>query len=135
MVKFKDKLFNPVLSNIIKGALIAVSVSLVLILVFALLIKFLNIPDGAIQPVNQAIKIVSILFGVRAALKHFPKKGLVTGAVIGITYTILAYVFFSFLSGKFVFSANLFIDALFSLIIGGLCGVFFVNRKLKHQIS
>ena len=110
----------------------SVSVSLVLILIFALLIKFLNIPDGAIQPVNQAIKIISILFGVIAALKNFPQKGLLTGALIGLIYTILAFMFFSLLSGQLIINASLFIDVAFALLIGAMCGIFFVNRKVKQ---
>ena len=105
---------------------------LVLILIFALLIKFLNIPDGAIQPVNQAIKIISILFGVIAALKNFPQKGLLTGALIGLIYTILAFMFFSLLSGQLIINASLFIDVVFALLIGAMCGIFCVNRKVKQ---
>lgn len=132
MSNFKAKLSNPFLSNVLKGSLVSVSVSLVLILIFALLIKFLNIPDGAIQPVNQAIKIISILFGVIAALKNFPQKGLLTGALIGLIYTILAFMFFSLLSGQLIINASLFIDVVFALLIGAMCGIFFVNRKVKQ---
>lgn len=131
MAKLKAKFSSPFLSSVLKGALIAVSVSLVLILIFALLIKFLNIPDGAIQPVNQVIKIVSILVGTLLGLKKFPQKGLLTGAVIGISYTILAFLIFSMLGRTFSLNASLFIDMLFSVIIGGLCGIFFVNKKVK----
>ena len=132
MSNFKAKLSNPFLSNVLKGSLVSVSVSLVLILILALLIKFLNIPDGAIQPVNQAIKIISILFGVIAALKNFPQKGLLTGALIGLIYTILAFMFFSLLSGQLIINASLFIDVAFALLIGAMCGIFFVNRKVKQ---
>ena len=132
MSNFKAKLSNPFLSNVLKGSLVSVSVSLVLILIFALLIKFLNIPDGAIQPVNQAIKIISILFGVIAALKNFPQKGLLTGALIGLIYTILAFMFFSLLSGQLIINASLFIDVVFALLMGAMCGIFFVNRKVKQ---
>ena len=132
MTNIKSKLSNPFLSNVLKGSLLAVSVSLVLILVFALLIKFLNIPDSAIQPVNQTIKIISILLGVVVALKKFPKKGLLTGAFVGFIYTVLAFVFFSLLSGQLIINASLFIDIIFAILIGSLCGIFFVNRKVKQ---
>ena len=89
MSNCKEKLSNPFLSNVLKGSLVSVSVSLVLILIFALLIKFLNIPDVAIQPVNQAIKIISILFGVVVALKKFPQRGLLTGAFMRRYYSAI----------------------------------------------
>lgn len=131
MTNLKTKFSSPILSSVLKGSLISVSVSLVLILVFALLIKFLNIPDSVIQPVNQAIKIISIFCGCWFALKNFPKRGFVTGALLGVVYTILAYLIFSVLSKTFSFDITLFIDILFALIIGAICGVFLVNKKSK----
>lgn len=131
MAKLKAKISSPFLSNIFKGSLVSVSISLVLILIFALFIKFFNIPDAAIQPVNQIIKIISILFGVLIGLKKFPQKGLLTGALIGLVYTILAFLIFSLLGGTFSFNASLFVDMFFAIIIGALCGIFFVNKRNK----
>lgn len=131
MTKLKTKFSSPLLSAVLKGSLISVSVSLVLILIFALLIKFLNIPDKFIQPVNQAIKIISIFVGCYFALKNSPKKGFVTGALIGVIYTILAYLIFSLLGNTFTITVTIFVDILFSLIIGSICGVFLVNKKIK----
>lgn len=131
MAKLKAKISSPFLSNILKGSLISVSISLVLILIFALLIKFFSIPDAAIQPVNQVIKIISILFGVLIGLKKFPQKGLLTGALIGLIYTILAFLIFSLLGSTFSFNASLFVDMFFAIIVGALCGIFFVNKKIK----
>ena len=56
----------------VSGALTALSITLVLILIFALLIRFTSIPDNTIMPINQAIKIISLFFGIFFALK---KKG------------------------------------------------------------
>lgn len=128
----KTKFTSPVLSNIIKGTLTAVSVSLVLILIFAVLIKFLNIPDNFITPVNQVIKIISIFVGCFTALKVYKQKGLVTGTMIGLIYTTLAFLIFSLLGGNFSFTINLLIDAIFAMIIGGMCGIFSVNKKIRE---
>lgn len=131
MLKLKTKINSPVVSNVVKGSLIAVSVSLFLILIFAFLIKIFNIPDYLIKPINQVIKIISVFIGVLFALKKFPQKGLVSGMLIGVIYTILAFLIFSFLSGKFTFSFTILIDVLCALVIGGLCGVFFVNKQFR----
>lgn len=132
MTKLKEKFSSPVLTNVLKGSIIAVSISLILILLFAVLIKFLNIPDVAITPVNQIIKIISVFFGCFLSLKKYPQKGLITGASIGIIYTILAFLIFSLLGGTFSFNLSLIIDMLFALIIGGLCGIFSVNKKIHN---
>ena len=131
MAKLKAKFNSPILANIFKGAIIAVSITLVLILLFAILIKIANIPDSVITPVNQVIKIVSIFVGCFQTLKKYPQKGLITGASIGAVYTILAFLVFSLLGGTFSINLSFLSDLFFSLIIGGLCGIFAVNKKLK----
>lgn len=132
MAKFNKKFSSPILANILKGALIAVSISLILILLFAVLIKLTNIPDVAISPVNQVIKIISIFFGCFLCLKKLPQKGLVTGSFVGMLYTVLAFLIFSLLGGTFSFNLTLFSDIIFATIIGGICGIMAVNKKIKQ---
>ena len=116
-------------SSVLKGAILAVSLTLVLILLFAFIIKVANIPDSVIMPVNQFIKIASIFFGTYLTLKKIEK---LTGALIGLLYTMLAYLVFSLLGGQFNLDASLFIDMAFALVIGGLCGIFAVNKKIRN---
>ncbi len=115
----------------VRGALVAVSISLVAILIFALLIRLLGISDGAIMPINQIIKILSIFFGVWFALRNDRTKGAMRGAIIGLVYTILAYLVFSILSGSFAFDISTFNDILFGTAIGAICGVIIVNVKKR----
>ena len=57
------------IGSVIKGSLIALSFSLVGILVFAFVLRFVTISDTAIKPINQVLKILSILIGVFCGLK------------------------------------------------------------------
>ena len=132
MAKFNKKFSSPILANILKGSLIAVSISLILILLFAVLIKLTNIPDVAISPVNQVIKIISIFLGCFLCLKKLPQKGLVTGSFVGMLYTVLAFLIFSLLGGTFSFNLTLLSDIIFATIIGGICGIMAVNKKIKQ---
>lgn len=113
--------------NTLKGALIALSVSLIGILTFAFIIRFATISDGAISPINQVIKGVSILLGCFIGLKKSKEMGFISGLVIGIFYTIIAFITFSILDGQFVFSKTLLNDLLFGGIIGAICGIIAVN--------
>ena len=109
--------------------MIALCISLVLVLVFAFLLKFTNIPDSAISPVNQVIKGVSIFLGVFIGLKKCKELGLVSGLLIGFIYTLLAFLVFSILSGSFTFNITLLTDIVFGAIIGAICGIISVNIK------
>lgn len=120
---------NSFLGYFIKGTLIALCISLVLILVFAFLLKFTNIPDTAIAPINQVIKGVSIFLGVFIGMKKSKELGLVCGLLIGLSYTLLAFLVFSILSGSFILDITLLTDIIFGAVIGAICGIICVNIK------
>ena len=117
--------------NILKGSLVALSVSLVGILIFAFFIKYVAVPTEAIKPVNQVIKGISLLVGTLVALKKVNQMGLINGLLIGLCYTVIAFLVFSILDGNFEFNKTLVNDLLFGGIIGGICGVIAVNLKRK----
>lgn len=117
--------------NILKGSLISLALSLVLILIFAFFIKYVAVPEKVIKPINQVIKGISLLVGTFIALKKSSQMGLINGLLIGLAYTVLAFVVFSILDGHFEFSKTLVNDLLFGGIIGGICGVIAVNFKKK----
>ena len=117
--------------NILKGSLVALSVSLVGILIFAFFIKYVAVPTEAIKPVNQVIKGISLLVGTFVALKKANQMGLINGLLIGLCYTVIAFLVFSILDGNFEFNKTLVNDLLFGGIIGGICGVIAVNLKRK----
>lgn len=118
-------------ASVLKGALFALSFSLIAILIFAFLLRFIAIPDSAIKPVNQVIKILSVFFGVFMGLKKSKEMGLISGLVIGLLYTIIAFVAFSILDGGFSFSISLINDLLFGSITGAICGIIAVNFRKK----
>lgn len=115
--------------QILKGAIFAVSISLVGILLFALLIKFTNLNEKWILPINQVIKIVSIFFGIMLAFDKGTNKGFLKGMLIGFIYTVLAYVVFSILARQFSFTLNSITDMIFGAIIGGISGIIVINIK------
>ena len=120
---------NSFVINVAKGMLVAVCVSLILVLLFAFILKFTNIPESTIKPVNQVIKGLSILIGVFIALKKSKDLGLVSGLLIGFLYTIVAFVIFSCLGGVFAFDITFLTDILFGAVMGAICGIICVNLK------
>lgn len=118
-----------VFSQIFKGCLIALCVSLIGILLFAVVLKFVNVGDNLIKVINQIIKVVSVLLGVKVCLKKDKHKGLVKGSCVGAVYTITSYLVFSILVASFSFSLSIVYDLIFSSVIGLICGVIFVNSK------
>lgn len=114
---------------VVKGSLVSLCVSLVGILIFAFILKFTNIPESTIAPVNQVVKGLSVFIGVFVALKKSREMGLVSGLLIGFVYTILAFVCFSILSGSFAFDRTFVTDIVFGAVMGAICGIICVNIK------
>lgn len=110
---------------IVKGAFFAVFVSLILVLIFAFIVQFSNMSEKAISPVNQIIKIISILAGVFFCLRKVQSKTLLKGILVGLLYVILSFFVFSILDGTFKISVSIFIDFLFGAIVGGVGAVLF----------
>lgn len=118
-----------ILGAIIKGSLIALCFTLVGILIFAFILKFTNIPESVILPVNQVIKGVSVFMGVFIGLKKSKEMGLLSGLLIGLIYTFVAFLTFSILDGDFAFDKRLLNDVLFGSVMGAICGIICVNIK------
>lgn len=119
------------LGAVFKGALIGLSVCLILILIFAFVLRFVAISDSLIKPINQIIKTVSILIGTFYGLKKSNDMGLISGLMIGLLFTIISFVAFSILDGNFNFGISLVNDCLFGSIIGGISGIIAVNFGKK----
>lgn len=125
----EEKRSTSVFLSIVKGSLIALCVSLVGILIFAFCLKFTSLSDKLITPINQVIKGISIFLGVFFGLKGRKDKGLVSGLVIGLAYTIVAFLVFAILNSSFVFDLTLVYDIIFGTLIGGICGIICINVK------
>ena len=119
------------LGTVLKGSLVALSFSLIAILIFAFLLRIITISDSVIKPINQVIKILSVLLGVFIGLKKCNDMGLLRGLIVGAFYTILAFVSFSILDGNFSFSVSLINDLLFGSLAGAICGIITVNLRKK----
>lgn len=114
---------------ILKGVFAGLCVALVGILIFAFVLRFTSISDSIISPVNQVIKGLSIFFGVFLGMKKHKSNGLISGLLIGLFFTISAFLVFSILDGAFEFNRTLLTDIIFGSVIGGICGIICVNLK------
>jgi len=121
--EFSYKKDNNIFLGIAKGTFWAISVSLISVLIFAFIIKFTSISESAISPINQGIKILSIFIGTLILSKKINSNGWLWGLILGISYTLLAFLIFSILNGQLAISINLLNDTVFGGIIGLISGI------------
>ena len=112
---------------IVKGAFWGVAFSLLCILIFAFILKYTNISEGVIQPVNQVIKGLSLLIACFVTSRQVNKNGWLVGLLVGLLYTLLTYIVFSILNGGFSFGLPLLFDTLFGTIGGMIAGIICIS--------
>lgn len=117
----------------IKGALIGLIISLICILIFAFVIKLANVSTSLIKIINQFIKMFSILTATFITLRKNSEKAITKGLLLGFIYTLLAFLLFSGLNGKFEFNYTILIDILFGGVSGLIVGLFYKFMKQKNK--
>ena len=113
--------------SILSGTIVAVAITLVLILLFALIIRFFNVADSWIFPINQVIKVISLFVGTIVVLKKQKKSGFLNGLLISVLYFFLSYIIFSILQGNFAFNLSKIYDLLLTALMGGIIGIITIN--------
>lgn len=112
--------------SVFKGVGLALIVTLVGILIFALILKMTGLTGLVVKAVNQFIKILSIFLGCMFFVGN--NKGLAKGILIGLIYTLICYCIF-FLLGTTLTPTNMLVDMICGGVIGAISGIVSVNLK------
>lgn len=118
------------LFDILRATIIAVIVSLVLVLVFSLIVNLVDVNEKIILPINEAIKIISILAGCFIGFKE-QRSGAFKGAITGLLYTLLSILIFGIISHSVKINALSLIDIALGIVAGAISGILTVNLKKK----
>lgn len=112
-------------ADILRASLIALLISLVLVLAFALIVRRASLDGTALTIGNYVIKAVAVLIGVCVGFKG-TSGGAVKGALTGLLYMLLCVFVFAVADG--FKSANFnFADLLTTVITGIIAGIISVN--------
>lgn len=118
---------------IAKGTSIALLVTLICLLLFAVLLTYTNINEIVIEPVTMIITGLSILLGSFLGNIKIRKNGILNGAIVGISYLLILYLTSSLLNWKF----GLNLQSIIMIVVGAMCGilggVLGVNKKVKSK--
>ncbi len=117
--------------RIVKGVVLAISLSLILLLIFAVLLTYTNISEDTMIPVVMTIVGISILIGSTICARKIKKNGIVNGGLVGLIYVLLLYLISSLCLVGFSLTINSFVMLIVGLITGMLGGIIGVNLN-KH---
>lgn len=119
---------SPLLS-VLKGVIVAASVTVLGVAVFALILNWWNASDRAITAINQVVKFVSILAGVTSAMGVGENVSPLRGAAVGLLYMALGILCYCLLMGTGVQMTGYLADLGMGLAAGGLFGMILTARK------
>ena len=122
------------LFDLLRGTVIAVLISLALVLLFALVVNLTDVPEGVVAPVNQAIKVVSVLVGCLVGFKE-KRQGAFKGAIAGLLYTFLSILIFGLISNNVKFNAASLIDVALGIVTGAISGIIAVNVGKRKRVE
>ena len=94
----KFKIDKTTLRDILRMTLVSVVITLTAVLIFGIVIKLAEVPFAIIMPINQAIKLLSVLLGALIGIKC-KEKAVFIGAVAGLLYTLISVFVFLILGG------------------------------------
>ena len=115
------------LFRIIKSVAIAYVITLILIMIFAILLTYTNVPESFMETGVLIISMLSILISSFLSVKKIKENGLRNGALIGMSYVFVLYILSSIFITGFGLSGYSIITIILCGIIGMIGGIIGVN--------
>lgn len=116
------------LKDVFLSVLFGVLISIGLVLIFALFVKWFMIGENGISIGNTVIKLLSVFIGIILGFKT-SENGAIKGAISGLFYTLLSYLTFSLYSGESILYGLNLLSILFGIISGVISGIIAVNIR------
>ncbi len=114
---------------IAKGVIIAISASMILLLVFSAVLTYTKVSESVSNPVIIVITAISILIASQISTRKIRKNGIVNGGIIGGIYIITLYLISSIVTGNFSLGINAIVMIIASIVAGMFGGIIGVNAK------
>jgi len=117
------------IKRIIKGSLISIAITVVLLFILSLLLTYTSLSENSIPIIILVITGVSILIGSQLSTLHIKKNGILNGMSIGLIYIVALYLISSIIGGNFSVNIYSVMMIVISILAGALGGIIGVNMK------
>ena len=128
MVNVKENNSNGIVI-ILKGSLISIIATIVLLMIFAVVLTYSNINENSMPTVIIVVTALCILVGSQITTSKIKRNGIVNGALVGAIYILALYLISSIISKDFSLNIYSIIMIATSILIGGIGGIIGVNKK------
>ena len=128
MVNVKENNSNGIVI-ILKGSLISIIATIVLLMIFAAVLTYSNINENSMPTVIIVVTALCILVGSQITTSKIKRNGIANGALVGAIYILALYLISSIISKDFSLNIYSIIMMATSVLIGGIGGIIGVNKK------
>lgn len=116
--------------DVFRAALIAVLISIIAVILFALIFKAFEFGGTALKIGNEIIKLVSLLIGSFFGIKVM-KQGVLKGFLIGVLFLLFSILIMRVFNSDTGGPLFTLLNVGFSLLFGAVSGIFSVNFKKR----
>ena len=120
---------NSNISYIIKGSVVSIILSLILLTIYATVLANTDVSEDTITLVVTVTTGISILVGSSMSTKKIKNKGLINGCFVGLIYMLTIYIASSIISGTFALGQSSIIMMIVGILTGMIGGIIGVNIK------
>lgn len=115
--------------TILKSVLAALTVTLIILLVAALLLCFADFPEKYAMPSAIAATILGVFAGSTMAARKNPEKSLSSSLLTAFIYSLISYIIGSIIDGRVSFSLNTVLFTAAALITGAIANILAKRSK------
>ena len=119
--------------SILRGVLAAAAATLLGMLLLAAAVIYLEVSDGALMALNQALKLLCVALGARFAVGVGGERGFLTGAAVGLAYMVLGYALYWQLGGAVFSFAAMLLEMLLGGAMGAVTGAVCANLRPRAR--
>lgn len=117
----------------LKGMCIAAIFTLIVFGVFALILSYTPLSEGAIPYITLITQIIGAAIAGYIPARRIGTRGIITGAVSGFLYMLILWLIASLVSDGFYIGPHVLTMFALSLAAGAIGGIFGVNLKSSNN--
>ena len=110
---------NSSIIKVVKGSVIAIVLTLILLSIYAVLLSTTDISETTMVPVVLVITGISILIGSSMSTVSIKNKGMINGFLVGLIYIIALYIVSSLMLVGFELNFN----SILMMLVGAVTGM------------
>ncbi len=115
--------------NVARGSIIAITITLVCLVIFSVILANTEVAESTINPVIILVTAVSIFVGSIMSVSRILKRGIINGGIVGMIYFLAIYILSGIVNSNFSINISGIILIICGILAGMLGGIVCVNIK------